>query len=42
MTGPDGDSWRCVVSVEQPGRFPDYVAYEQCRAFRLYAQMPPR
>jgi hypothetical protein len=42
MTGFDPDSWRHVVSVEHPGCFPDFVAYEQRRAFRLYAQVPPR
>lgn len=42
MTGFDPESWRHVVSVEHPGWFPDSVAYEQRRAFRLYAQVPPR
>lgn len=42
MTGFDPDVWRHVVSVEHPGWFPDFVAYEQRRAFRLYAQVPPR
>ncbi|QSR32329.1 hypothetical protein CFI00_17920 [Nocardioides sp. S5] len=42
MTGFDPDSWRHIVSVEHPGWLPDYVAYEQRRAFRLYAQVPPR
>lgn len=42
MTGFDPDNWRQTVSVEHPGCFPDYVAYEQRRAFRLYAQVPPR
>lgn len=42
MTGFDPDSWRHIVSVEHPGWFPDFVAYEQRRAFRLYAQVTPR
>lgn len=42
MTGFDPDTWSHVVSVEHQGRFPDFVAYEQRRAFRLYAQVPPR
>ncbi|MGO1506422.1 MAG: hypothetical protein ACTH0V_02715 [Microbacteriaceae bacterium] len=42
MTGFDPDSWRHIVSVEHQGCFPDYVSYEQRRAFRLYAQVPPR
>lgn len=42
MTGFHPDGWRHIVSVEHPGCFPDFVAYEQRRAFRLYAQVPPR
>lgn len=42
MTGFAPDSWQHIVSVEHPGWFPDFVAYEQRRAFRLYAQVPPR
>lgn len=42
MTGFDPESWRHIVSVEYPGSLPDHVAYEQRRAFRLYAQVPPR
>jgi len=41
MRGFDPDSWRHIVSVEHAGWFPDFVAYEQRRAFRLYAQVPP-
>lgn len=41
MTGFDPDDWRHAVSVEHPGRFPDFVAYEHRRVFRLYAQVPP-
>ncbi|GAB33356.1 hypothetical protein [Gordonia otitidis] len=42
MIGFDPNNWRQAVSVEHPDRFPDFVAYEQRRAFRLYAQVPPR
>lgn len=42
MLGFDRDTWQHVVSVEHPGWLPDFVAYEQRRAFRLYAQVPPR
>lgn len=42
MMGLDPDNWRHIVAVEHPGCFPDNVAYEQRRAFRLYAQVPPR
>lgn len=42
MTAFDPNDWRHLVSVEHPGWYPDSVAYEQRRAFRLYAQVPPR
>lgn len=42
MTGFGAESWSPIVSVEHPGWLPDSVAYEQRRAFRLYAQVPPR
>jgi hypothetical protein len=41
MTGYQPGSWRNIVSAEHPGRFPDVVAYQQRRALRLYAQVPP-
>lgn len=41
MTGFAPDNWRHIVAVEHPGWVPDFVAYEQRRAFRLYAQVPP-
>lgn len=42
MIGFDPDSWRHIVSVEHRGYVPDFIAYEQRRAFRLYAQVLPR
>lgn len=40
MTGFASDDWRQIVSSEHPGYLPNSVAYEQRRAFRLYAQAP--
>ena len=38
----DPDWWEYTVSLEQNGYFPDFVAYEQRRARRLNAAVPPR
>ena len=38
----DADWWEHTVTLEHPGLLPDFVAYEQRRARRLNALVPPR